>query len=83
MGQGDETFALDMGTPVTRSCHGTGPYCLPGSEPDFKHKKIKFIGLRVTGEKLDEDPITADRKRQPTQHAKILMLKGNCLEINN
>jgi FlaA1/EpsC-like NDP-sugar epimerase len=74
MGQGGEIFILDMGTPVKIVDMARDLIRLSGFEPDVDIK-IEFIGLRP-GEKLYEELITADENAQPTQHPKILMLKG-------
>ena len=79
MGQGGETFVLDMGTPVKIIDMARDLIRLSGFEPDFDIK-IEFIGLRP-GEKLYEELITADENAEPTQHPKILMLKGSVCEI--
>jgi len=80
MGQGGEIFILDMGTPVKIVDMARDLIRLSGFEPDVDIK-IEFIGLRP-GEKLYEELITADENAQPTQHPKILMLKGAACDIS-
>lgn len=79
MGQGGETFILDMGTPVKIVDMARDLIRLSGFEPDVDIK-IEFIGLRP-GEKLYEELITADEDARPTQHPKILMLKGSACNL--
>jgi FlaA1/EpsC-like NDP-sugar epimerase len=80
MGQGGEIFILDMGTPVKIVDVARDLIRLSGFEPDVDIK-IEFIGLRP-GEKLFEELITGDENAQPTQHPKILMLKGSTCDID-
>jgi len=70
---------LDMGTPVKIVDMARDLISLSGFEPD-EDIKIEFIGLRP-GEKLYEELITADENAQPTQHPKILMLKGTGCDL--
>lgn len=79
MGSGGEIFILDMGTPVKIVDMARDLISLSGFEPD-EDIKIEFIGLRP-GEKLYEELITADENAQPTQHPKILMLKGTGCDL--
>ena len=79
MGQGGEIFILDMGTPVKIVDMARDLIRLSGFEPD-EDIKIEFIGLRP-GEKLYEELITADEDTRPTQHPKILMLKGSACNL--
>jgi FlaA1/EpsC-like NDP-sugar epimerase len=79
MGQGGEIFILDMGTPVKIVDMARDLIRLSGFEPEVDIK-IEFIGLRP-GEKLYEELITADENAQPTQHPKILMLKGAACDM--
>ncbi len=80
MGQGGEIFILDMGTPVRIVDMARDLIRLSGFEPDVDIR-IEFIGLRP-GEKLYEELITADENAQPTQHPKILMLKGSGCDLD-
>ena len=80
MGSGGEIFILDMGTPVKIVDMARDLISLSGFEPD-EDIKIEFIGLRP-GEKLYEELITADENAQPTQHPKILMLKGAACDMD-
>jgi FlaA1/EpsC-like NDP-sugar epimerase len=80
MGQGGEIFILDMGTPVKIVDMARDLIRLSGFEPDVDIK-IEFIGLRP-GEKLYEELITADENILPTQHPKILVLKGGVCEMD-
>jgi FlaA1/EpsC-like NDP-sugar epimerase len=79
MGQGGEIFILDMGTPVKIVDMARDLIRLSGFEPEVDIK-IEYIGLRP-GEKLYEELITADENAQPTQHPKILMLKGAACDL--
>ena len=67
------------GTPVKIVDMARDLISLSGFEPD-EDIKIEFIGLRP-GEKLYEELITADENAQPTQHPKILMLKGTGCDL--
>jgi len=78
MGEGGEIFVLDMGTPVKIDDMARDLIRLSGFEPDVDIK-IEYIGLRP-GEKLYEELITEGEGIIPTNHEKILVLKG--LECN-
>lgn len=80
MGQGGEIFILDMGMPVKIVDMAKDLIRLSGFEPDVDIK-IEFIGLRP-GEKLYEELITADENILPTQHSKILVLKGGICDMD-
>ena len=79
MGQGGETYILDMGTPVKIIDMARDLIRLSGLEPDVDIK-IEFIGLRP-GEKLHEELITDDENVEPTRHSKILMLRGGSCSL--
>lgn len=74
MGEGGEVFVLDMGTPlkivdVARQLIELSGY-RPGVDID-----IKIIGLRP-GEKLFEEVQHAGELLAPTQHGRVLRLRG-------
>jgi FlaA1/EpsC-like NDP-sugar epimerase len=74
MGEGGEIFILDMGTPVKIADMAHDLIKLSGFEP-HKDIEIEYIGLRP-GEKLYEELITEGEGIIPTEHEKILVLKG-------
>jgi len=75
MGRANEIFILDMGKPMRIVDLARDLIRLSGLEPD-KDIPIQFIGLRP-GEKLYEELITEGEGIVPTEHEKILVLKGN------
>ncbi len=77
MGEGGEILILDMGSPIRIVDLARDLIRLSGFEPD-RDIEIKFVGLRP-GEKLYEELITEGEGIQPTQHEKILVLRGNSL----
>jgi FlaA1/EpsC-like NDP-sugar epimerase len=74
MGAGGEIFILDMGEPVRIDALARDFIRLSGFEPDVDIE-IKYIGLRP-GEKLYEELITEGEGIVPTEHRKIMVLKG-------
>lgn len=78
MGNGGETFILEMGTSVKIIDMARDLIRLSGFEPD-KDIKIEYIGLRP-GEKLYEELITAGEDIVPTAHKKIMVLSGQICE---
>ncbi len=74
MGSGGEIFLLDMGTSIKIDDMARDLIRLSGFEPDIDIK-IDYIGLRP-GEKLYEELITEGEGIIPTNHDKIMMLKG-------
>ena len=74
MGEGGETFILDMGTPVKIDDMARDLIRLSGYEPDVDIP-IEYIGLRP-GEKLYEELITEGEGIVPTSHEKIMVLRG-------
>jgi FlaA1/EpsC-like NDP-sugar epimerase len=74
MGEGGETFILEMGQPVKIVDMARDLIRLSGFEPDADIK-IEYIGLRP-GEKLHEELRTKGEGILPTSHEKILVLKG-------
>lgn len=74
MGTGGEIFILDMGTPIKIDNIARDLIRLSGLEPD-EDIKIKYIGLRP-GEKLYEELITEGEGIVPTEHKKIMVLRG-------
>jgi FlaA1/EpsC-like NDP-sugar epimerase len=74
MGEGGEIFILDMGTPIKIDEMARDLIRLSGFEPDLDIE-IRYIGLRP-GEKLFEELITEGEGIVPTNHEKIMVLKG-------
>ena len=74
MGDGGEIFILDMGTPIKIDDMARDVIRLSGFEPDVDIN-IEYIGLRP-GEKLYEELITEGEGVIPTNHEKIMVLKG-------
>jgi FlaA1/EpsC-like NDP-sugar epimerase len=74
MGEGGEIFILDMGTPIKIDDMARDLIRLSGLEQDVDIE-IEYIGLRP-GEKLYEELITEGEGILPTNHEKILVLKG-------
>jgi FlaA1/EpsC-like NDP-sugar epimerase len=74
MGSGGEIFILDMGTSMKIDEMARDLIRLSGFEPDVDIQ-IEYIGLRP-GEKLYEELITEGENIVPTQHEKIMVLKG-------
>ncbi len=75
MGEGGETFILDMGKPVRIAELARELIHLHGYEPDLDID-IQYIGLRP-GEKLHEELITKSEGIVKTGHEKILVLWGD------
>ncbi len=75
MGRGGEIFLLDMGIPIKIDGMARDLIRLSGFEPDVDIK-IEYIGLRP-GEKLYEELITDGEGIVPTNHEKIMVLKGS------
>jgi len=80
MGNGSEIFLLEMGSPIKISDMAKDLIRFSGFEPEID-VKIEYIGLRP-GEKLYEELITEGEGVVPTDHDKIMMLKGNYCDIN-
>jgi len=77
MGIGGEIFLLDMGTSIKIDDMARDLIRLSGFEPDVDIN-IEYIGLRP-GEKLYEELIIEGEGVVPTNHEKIMVLKGkNC-----
>ena len=74
MGEGGETFLLDMGKPVRILDLVEDLIRLHGLEPQ-KDIPIQFIGLRP-GEKLVEELMMSEEGIVSTAHEKIMVLKG-------
>jgi FlaA1/EpsC-like NDP-sugar epimerase len=75
MGEGHEIFILKMGAPIRIIDLARDFIKLHGLEPD-KDVEIVFTGLRP-GEKLYEELISEGEGIVPTQHEKIMVLRGN------
>jgi FlaA1/EpsC-like NDP-sugar epimerase len=74
MGEGGETFILDMGRPVKIADMAYDLIRLSGFEPGVDIT-VEFTGIRP-GEKLYEELITEGEGIVPTGHEKILVLRG-------
>jgi len=74
MGKGGEIFLLDMGTSIKIVDMARDLIRLSGFEPEVDIK-IEYIGLRP-GEKLFEELIIEGEDVVPTNHEKIMVLKG-------
>jgi len=74
LGEGGETFILDMGTPVKIVDMARDLIRLSGKEPDTDIE-ILFTGLRE-GEKLYEELITQGEGIVGTTHEKVMVLKS-------
>ena len=74
MGNGGEIYILDMGTPIKIADMAQDLIRLSGFEPEVDIK-IKYVGLRP-GEKLTEELSTENELIIPTEHEKIMVLKG-------
>ena len=74
MGEGGEIFVLKMGKPIKIAEMAEDLVRLSGKEPG-RDIEIKFIGLRP-GEKLYEELIIESEGVVPTDHSKILVLRG-------
>ncbi|MBU0674692.1 MAG: polysaccharide biosynthesis protein [Proteobacteria bacterium] len=81
MGEGGEIFILEMGTPVRIAQMARDLIRLCGKEPDLEIE-IKYIGLRP-GEKLHEELITEGEGIVPTNHEKIMVLRGNGCDLES
>jgi len=75
MGEGGEVFILDMGRRVKILDMVYDMIRLNGYEPEIDIT-VDFIGLRP-GEKLYEELITEGENVLPTNHDKILVIRGN------
>ncbi len=75
MGTGGEIFILDMGKPVRIVDIARDLIRLNGLEPE-KDIPVQFTGLRP-GEKLFEELITEGEGIVPTDHKKIMVLRGD------
>ena len=78
MGEGGEIFILDMGEPIRIVDMARDLIRLHGLEPD-RDIAIEFTGLRP-GEKLHEELITSGEGIVPTEHEKIMVLRGKTLD---
>ena len=74
MGQGGETFVLDMGDPVRIQDLARNLILLSGLKPDVDIR-IEFSGIRP-GEKLYEELSGIDEDTVPTTHSKIRIFTG-------
>jgi len=74
MGRGGEIFILEMGRPIKIVDLVRDLISLSGLDPD-RDMEIQYIGLRP-GEKLYEELITEGEGIVPTDHDRIMVLKG-------
>ena len=81
MGRGGEIFILKMGEPIKIDKLARDLIRLSGREPDTEIE-IRHIGLRP-GEKLYEELITEGEGIVPTEHEKIMVLRGNGFDYTN
>jgi FlaA1/EpsC-like NDP-sugar epimerase len=79
MGEGGEIFILDMGEPIKIDHIARDLIRLSGLEPD-KDIRIDYVGLRP-GEKLYEELITEGEGIVPTEHKKIMVLRGEAQNL--
>ncbi|MCG8565104.1 MAG: polysaccharide biosynthesis protein [Desulfobacterales bacterium] len=79
MGEGGEIFILDMGEPVKIDALARDFIKLSGLEPGVDID-IEYIGLRP-GEKLYEELITEGEGIVPTNHHKIMVLRGKANDL--
>ena len=79
MGHGSEIFILDMGTSIKIEDMARDLIRLSGFEPDVDIK-IEYIGLRP-GEKLHEELIIEGEGIIPTEHEKIMVLRGSTCNL--
>ena len=79
MGEGGEIFILDMGESVKIDLLARDFIRLSGLEPDVDIE-IQYIGLRP-GEKLYEELITEGEGIVPTEHRKIMVLRGQAKDL--
>ena len=80
MGTGGEIFILEMGIPVRIADMARDLIRLSGFEPDVDIN-IEYIGLRP-GEKLYEELITEGEGIIPTDHEKIMTIRGQECDLN-
>ena len=80
MGNGGETFILDMGEAIKIADMAKDLIQLSGLELD-RDIEIKFTGLRP-GEKMYEELITQGEGIAKTEHEKILVIKGTVCDLN-
>ncbi len=84
MGNGGETFILEMGNSIKIADMARDLIRFSGFEPDVDIK-IEYIGLRP-GEKLYEELITDGEGIVPSDHKKIMVLSGQTcdnIQLNN
>lgn len=75
IGHSCEVMALDMGTPVAIVTLAEELIRLHGLEP-YKDIDIEFSGIRP-GEKLFEEPLTAEEGTEKSSHEKVFIAKSS------
>ncbi len=80
MGKGGEVFVLDMGEPIKIVDLARDLISFSGFEPD-EDISIEFVGLRP-GEKLHEEPLTAEEGIKASKHKQIFVAKPDVVDSN-
>ncbi len=78
LGQGGETFVLDMGEPIKIVDLARELITLSGMEPEVDIE-IEYIGLRP-GEKLFEELLTQEEGITATKHKQIFIAKADIID---
>jgi FlaA1/EpsC-like NDP-sugar epimerase len=81
IGEGGETYILDMGEPIKILDLARDMIRLSGHEPDVDIP-IVFSGLRP-GEKLFEELLGAEEGSEPTEHARIFKARNPTIRLED